>query len=635
MKNSTMKDRINYKVDSIMSKGTISLILFLAIITACVAVIAGVAIILIEKVWADESVFMAVWKSFTLTLDPGNLAGVKGSVGLIAVTALVTLSGIFITSTLISIINTGLSKRLDDLRRGNARILEKNHTVILGFNESVFSILSELQIANENVKKACIVILGQEDKQYMEEQIMRRVPKSHTTRIVCRSGDTTSGFDLARCSLETCKSIIVNQTEDSAVIRVIMASANYLKKHAIQSNDSDAKQIHITASVNEYENLEVAKIAGQGFAEVLHFNQVISRIMAHVCYQPGLSSVYMELFDFSGDEIYIESFPTLVGRTFQDAYMSFDKATIIGISREKSIVINPTPTEIIQQGDLLVLIASDDGVSVPTEAPEMSKVQNIKSQPIASAAIYKNKHLLILGANNLLPSILSELDTCLPPNSSIIIAGDNNELQKSAEEKEDEYANLNVEHINANVIHRGTLEKLISRGISHILILSDTNVSADISDAKTLTILLQIRDLAQKHNLQFGITSEMLDIRNQELAQATNVSDFVISRNISSLMLTQISENRLLAPVFLELLDSAGAEISLKPSSFYIKSEEPTDIYTVAQTVFLQNELFIGYKKVTHVAGEPNKMLIVTNIDKNEKISFTDDDWLIVITNNK
>lgn len=164
MKKITLRDRINYRIDSIMSKGTISLILFLAIITTCVAVIAGVAIILIEKVWAKDSVFLAVWKSFTLTLDPGNLAGVEGSPGLIAVAALVTLSGIFITSTLISIINTGLSNRLDELQRGNARVLEKNHTVILGFNESVYYILSELLIANRNLKKACIVVLGQEEK---------------------------------------------------------------------------------------------------------------------------------------------------------------------------------------------------------------------------------------------------------------------------------------------------------------------------------------------------------------------------------------------------------------------------------------------------------------------------------------
>lgn len=469
----------------------------------------------------------------------------------------------------------------------------------------------------------------------MEEQILRCVPKSRTTRIICRSGDTTSGFDLARCSLEKCKSIIVNQMDDSAVIRVILASANYLKKCSIQSNDSVGKHIHITASVNEYENLEVAQIAGQGFAEVLHFNQVISRIMAHVCYQPGLSSVYMELFDFAGDEIYIESFPTLVGKTFYDAYMSFEKSTIIGISRNETIMINPSPNEIIQQGDQCVIIAADEGVSVPTDAPEMPKIRNTQSEPIEFSTIYKNKQLLILGSNKLLPNILSELDACLPPHSNITIASDNQESQKLSDAKKNGYVHLNVEHIYANVIHRDTLEKLISRGVSHILILSDYNESTDIADARTLTILLQIRDLEQKHNLQLGITSEMLDIRNQELAQVTNVSDFVISRNIASHMLTQIAENRLLSPVFLELLDSTGAEISLKPSSFYIKSGELTDIYSVAHEVSLQNEVFLGYKKVMPVSGEPSKILIVTNPDKHDKISFTDEDWLIVISNNK
>ena len=164
MRRSKIKDRVRYTFDLILSKGTISLILFLGIITTSIIIVAGIAIIIIEKAWASDSVLLAIWKSFTLTLDPGNLAGVEGSVGLIIVTAIVTLSGIFITSALIGIINTGLSNRIENLQKGNVKIIEKGHTIILGYNDSLFPILSELQISN---KSACIVVLGNEDKLVM------------------------------------------------------------------------------------------------------------------------------------------------------------------------------------------------------------------------------------------------------------------------------------------------------------------------------------------------------------------------------------------------------------------------------------------------------------------------------------
>jgi len=631
MKKYRARDRFNYQMDLIMSKGTISLILGLAVITCIITIIAGLTIVLLEKSWANGSVFLAVWKSFTLTLDPGNLAGVSGSVGLVIVTAIVTLSGIFITSTLIGIINAGLSGRLENLRKGNAKILEKGHTIILGFNESTFSILSELQIANENVRKACIVVLGKEDKQFIEEQIIRRIPLSHNTRIICRSGDITSTFDLARCSIETCKSIIVNQTDDATVIRVILAASNYLKKDSIRNEYPESQKIHISASINEYENLQVAKIAGQGFAEVLYFNQVIARIMANVCYQSGLSAVYVELLDFSGDEIYIESFPDLTGMSFHDCCMCFRKSTIIGFSRGELIHLNPSQDEIIQQNDKLILIALDDGISIPSEQKRQFQTDAFAIKNENSETVEPQERLLILGTNNLLFDILSELNDCLPCHSHVTIANDITEFLQTLDQTINACVNLSVELKQTNINRRDSLEQLMDGNYTHILILSDTNESSDYADAKTLTILLHIRDIALKHNLFFGITSQMLDVRNQALAQGTNVSDFVISSNISSLMLTQISENRKLAPIILDLLDSAGSEIYMKPSSFYIKSGIEIDIFSVVHAVALKNEIFIGYKRIFTDPNGEAQQLIVTNPDKNEMISFSNNDCLIVI----
>lgn len=81
----------------------------------------GKLVILLDQAWTNGSILYAMWKSFTLTLDPGNLAGVEGSFRLIVIAALSTVGGGFITSTLILILNTGLASRLDNFQRGKRK----------------------------------------------------------------------------------------------------------------------------------------------------------------------------------------------------------------------------------------------------------------------------------------------------------------------------------------------------------------------------------------------------------------------------------------------------------------------------------------------------------------------------------
>ncbi len=88
MKKTRLRERLSYKLDLVMSRGTTSLILFLSLITLFLVLLAGVAVILVERAWSNDSLLYAVWKSFTLTLDPGNLASVEGSMGLIFIAAL-------------------------------------------------------------------------------------------------------------------------------------------------------------------------------------------------------------------------------------------------------------------------------------------------------------------------------------------------------------------------------------------------------------------------------------------------------------------------------------------------------------------------------------------------------------------
>jgi voltage-gated potassium channel Kch len=181
--------------------------------------------------------------------------------------------------------------------------------VIIGFNDGIYTILSELIEAGANQKRNCIVVLGEQDKEEMEELIKGHIQDLKTTRIICKSGKPTEDFLLNRASLETCKSIIINQNDDFSVIKVILAAVNYLKVKNAFDNES-----HITAMIHNRENLDAARIAGEGKAEVLYFKDALSRIIAHTCRQPGLSLVLTEFFDMEGMNSILNTSPNFMAR---------------------------------------------------------------------------------------------------------------------------------------------------------------------------------------------------------------------------------------------------------------------------------------------------------------------------------
>ena len=71
------------------------------------------------------------------------------------------------------------------LRKGRSLVLESDHTVILGWNPQIFTVISELVESNTNRKEgAVIVVMADHDKIEMEDAIHERVPDTKNTRVI-------------------------------------------------------------------------------------------------------------------------------------------------------------------------------------------------------------------------------------------------------------------------------------------------------------------------------------------------------------------------------------------------------------------------------------------------------------------
>ncbi len=127
----------------------------------------------------------------------------------------ITVGGPIIVASLIGIISGAFDDKVAELRKGRSRVLETDHTLILGWSNKVHSIISELAVANESAGKASVVILAQQDKVEMEDSIRESCPQLGKTKVICRNGDPKSLSGLALGSPPWARSNVLLAPEGS------------------------------------------------------------------------------------------------------------------------------------------------------------------------------------------------------------------------------------------------------------------------------------------------------------------------------------------------------------------------------------------------------------------------------------
>lgn len=434
----SFRERIGYFFDNLMSEGTFALIGGLVLASLALVVVAALIIHLGGTLLAPAgstgpmSFGEAVWESLMRTLDPGTVGGDTGW-GFRAVMLLVTLGGIFIVSILIGILSNGIEDRMERMRKGRSRVLEKDHTVILGWSPQVFTIISELVEANRNRRNgAVIAILADRDKVEMEDAIRERVPDTANTRVICRSGSPIDPTDIEIASPHTARSIIVlpegKKDPDAHVIKAILALTNNPNRRA--------EPYHVVTQIRRPENLDVLKIVGQkDYVQPILMNDLIARVVAQTSRQSGLSVVYTELLNFGGDEIYFTDVPaSLVGKTYGDSLFVYEDSMVMGLQRaDGTILMNPTmETELHADDHLFALSEDDDTIRLSglTKFPIDASLIRSGSKPRKPSA----EKCMILGWNYSGATIICELDNYVPKSSQLTVFADSFDIEKQIKE---------------------------------------------------------------------------------------------------------------------------------------------------------------------------------------------------------
>ena len=531
---------------------------------------------------------------------------------------------IALTGSVTGFIVGAITRTFDRLRKGKSAIIDNGHTLILGWSNRIYPILKELAVANQNVRKAKVVIFSDQTRDFMEDEIEARATELGKLKVITRTGDVSNPEDLKRTNISNAKSIIVLDADNAGDANVVSA---VLAIKAVNPNPN----IRIIAEVDDANTGEALTTATNGQVITVRSHEIVARVTAQASRRPGLAAVVLDLIDFDGDEIYFASVPALAGKTYADALLAFNEAAVIGYVDEHGVAfVNPAMNTSIPNNAKIIAIAEDDDKVIYTGIKE-----EIANTPVtaASRAADPAESLLIIGWSSMGRTVLNELSGFLPKGSTVHIVAQSRYVDP-AELADLKFGDIQVTYASVT----GDIDDLIAaakdKHYDEVIVLGYRNaISESEADAQTMLTMLQMNQLfmADGNGVEpTRLVAEILDSRKTELARVAAVDDLVVSDSLAALIIAQISENPALAPVFTDLFDAEGATLNVRDIADYAELGKSVSFGELVATGRNYGESVIGYRAANSNSSDGSTGVILNPAKTSEFVPVAGDSLVVI-----
>ncbi|GAA3629231.1 CASTOR/POLLUX-related putative ion channel [Flavivirga jejuensis] len=641
MKNS-FRERLSYKAERFLSKGGASIFKSLLILFIVVfVVLTGLRLLLIylfPSLDYTGNIFKDIWVTFLEMTDPGNMnQDNEAPTYLKIITVLSGLTGVILLSMLIGFITTALDTMLYDFRKGRGKVIENNHTVILGWNERVVDVIRELILANESESKAAVVILSRESKEVMDNLITKRLPDTLTTEIITTQGDYANINELKRVNLESARSIIIlaNCSESASTDKKVASDVQSVKSILAVTACQDGKnELPIIAEIFTKEKRDIISFFEDDNIIAIDSWDIMGKLLIQTSLTSGLDTVYKEILSFDGCEIYFYQDDWNGTNFYELSYYMKDGIPLGIYSEADGLVLRPPVDTVLKNGDTVVILAEDD--STIAFGNKQYFFPDTSKKIIDKRLEQKKKRILILGWHKVAEVFIEEATDYLLEGSDFDIMFDapNEELQDIVKNINTEYEDFNINLHDSNPLDLEKLQAVNPENYDTVVILSQSmeEQSADKIDSDTLIILLLLRKVLSKDS-GLHIITQVLNSENQEIITQTNVDDFIISNKLITMILAQLSEETLMKNFYDDIFSEDGSEIYVKPATLYFDTF-PQNI-TFTDAIFCahqRDEICLGVRKGNLSKSIDDNFGIKLNPEKDMAIELTENDFLIVLS---
>ena len=602
-----------YYLDNILAKNS-NFIIYLIIFSF----ILGFIMTLIQYLFAldieNDSLYDEWWNSVSkiLDLELENETSWKSKI----ISFMFWSLSIALSGVIIGFITSKINTFFTQFNKGKSNILDKNHILILGWSVNIFAILKELSIANESNKNQVVVIFADRSNEKMQEEIYSIKNDTKHLKVITRSGSPKSKKELQITNLKEAKSVLIlNEDEgDSSVVITVLSVC------ALLSN----KNTPIISSVtNDYYANALSSISEFNIIPVIP-NYVIANVTTQACRKKGLGLVILDFLDFDGDEIYFKKVPELIGKTYREALLSFNKSSVIGIVENKNVSLSPNSEEIINENSELIFISEDDSAIIYTG----SSIKSNSIDVINYEHDTKPMTILFVGWSKLGLEILKTLKSFLHKDSIINVLYVEDYVSSS-----DIKLDLGVNYYKIKNINADIENHITDNNYDEVIVLSYTDKLHN-EKADTISILktLQLDSLLKSSSSDFRIITQLIDSSKAPLMTTIEAKELIISDNLAALLMTQLVENPHLIGIFNTLFSSEGACINVFPINKYTKSVDKILYSEIVYNASFLNESVIG---VLYKGNKKNinSNLVVLNPKKTREIIPEDIEVVMVISN--
>ncbi len=598
--------KLNYRFDTLMAKSPLGLIKVIAVVSITVALLLTLVMVIGGSVEGD-GFGSALWAILSTEINAWMPSSEDGDALYVIMMAAAAIVGLMITSVLIGIISGTIEEKLNGLRRGNSLVIESGHTIVLGFVHGEYTLINEL-IASVGDNKEIIVIAGDTDKDEADEAIRDNINCPKNVRLIYRTVDICDPVSMKCLSIETCRSVAVTPMDDVTTLRSLFALCRII-------DDCGRKDINIAASLSDIDGSIPDSTALKRNITVIHTGDVLSRIIAHSCTQPGLSHAFAELLDFKGSELFDLDMPECTGMNFGDITENLRGGVPVGIISGGETVLCPTKDIVYAGGDHLIIFSADrSNVSLTSPA-----VPYADPGKVAVTSAQEPENLLVIGRNGDLPTILNELPE--KPFSVVLADYGKNEYEDIKEGFT--RGGISLEIYSGELSDDDNLAALCDKA-DNVVLLNGRDEDADAGDLKVMVMLTRLRDLRESRGLSFNVTAELQCEHNRRLVSEGELTDYVVAGDMAALTLAQLTRSPSLHNTFRTLLSNEGCELYLVPVSAF-GLDGVTISLDIRRTLYGAGYVFLGYF---------NAKGIVFNPAFDAKLSLLPADQLIVIGEN-
>ncbi len=634
-----MRKTLQYRFENFMARGGTSIFLSLVVLfLGALALMFFLRVLVLHSGSAapdTETLRHHLWITLMEIVDPGSIEE-EGNFPIIfkALGLITMLSGVVIFSMLIAFITARLENTLYQFRQGHSRVMERGHTVILGWNERIFDLLEEFITEGQTRRRNRIVILSEREKTTMDEELLRQIPSPPKTRIITRSGNPGSGKALEQISLAKARRVVIlsrcsqndsttaKELADTRTLKTIMAvNRRYDQGRAARKQTPPPKKeprsapgptLPVIAEIHQEEKRALVRELSYSAVEpiVIDFWKYLGRLMIQTSLNTGLEQVYEEILSFRGSEFYFtDRYPG--GIPFGELLRHYRTGIPCGIlSRDGRVDLVPAPSRIPDktQGDKLLLLAQNRTSAQFSESPLFQpQASQPAAAPTARQAPYGRQDILIIGWHNAAPILLEEYPDYIPAQSRITFL-----LNQPSRETQDQIRHWKKASAGRMEISILTGDPLSSQDLAQaspftrdsiiILARNEGELNSEKIDGETLVTLLLLREIRKNQGdpgVPTTIITQLLNSENEDLIRETKVDDFLISNRMMTMMTAQMAVNPQNRLLFEELFQESGREIYLKPLSLYLppapaKPAVPSFL-DLAESALRREEVCLGY----------------------------------------